>query len=449
MAETPTTAAPSPEAALKCTNGQTLAEVFRAQGSPFQIDMPKLQNNGQPLQKQIEGIIAALPEKAIIFTEGDFKEMFPDRRELDELFKKSPADFAADPKLMARAETVYEQYIDKMREEHPEVAAFNPVIQDHLIKDLGPSTLPEFTYAKIVTLKAWESSPMTIEKKPTSASETTNLLKLSDPKLGLQPAYESVKSTIGIPIAPPPGTPEQQSAITTMHELEHLAGAKQSSTTSNVSKALKNVISAECSDEPSTEAMSNVIIQAMESEAAISNVQATRDVVPEELARWKAAANIALANEENMTERGAATGAFDKHSPHAISGFAEYEYIKTGEVPDFYSTLDDVHNFYAKTGDLFRDSVEMSKAKAGIPENADIGAKPTIPLTMDVVRQALKADPPIYTPAEQVVAQNYLQAMGEDLGVQAQDLQKTLDAQAQEFKKTATPAPAVNIVPKI
>lgn len=95
------------------------------------------------------------------------------------------------------------------------------------------------------------------------------------------------------------------------------------------------------------------------------------------------------------------------------TGFHLDAYLQTEEMPDYFETTSTVNSFYNKTAQHHIDQTRAyfeSKNQGDAFESFrdEIMHVPNPAETMSIITDALKQEPSIYTPAETIMAQRYL-----------------------------------------
>ena len=248
---------------------------------------------------------------------------------------------------------------------------------------------------------------------------------------GIGPAAEQATK-------PPPGTLNEWVALVTAHETEHRADDGQQTATNYMIQRLNEQI-----DSDSTIVYAPMIEKAAdmspatrhikEIEADMAAYQSLDGVISQDVKDYWTALRMGdglLQNTKVLLRLRADKGAdftLDDDDVGKIhdTGFFLAEFEETGELPDYESMQADINSFYNKTVDhmISRAAPELqSYPTASYMDMQSLRDNLQLSDMVDTVQDALKADPPVYSPAEQIFAQKFIDSMTEDLGIQPGDM---------------------------
>lgn len=406
-------------------------DAFQKSGTPFKLDIEPVKNvqdiyNDPAITKALSQI-----PNAIIVTDDDMQKII--KPELREEFLKltEGLSYTGDitKETHARLSEIEKQIFQ-------DITAFSPKLAQALHSSMGV-TLPD--NATDVQRFSLLSEMLDRNGTLTDYGYGMHLLKNDQKenvaamiKLPSEANFENyfehkIERVTDLDVKPAPGTLQQQAALIVAHELEH--GLGQIPNTVDYYLKVNQAIDDNRCNNLGFDLRGN-IVHTTELESTLAEVHALRDTVPKELLEYHAASYIATFHSFHMSE-----DATDRHplsididkpgDAYRTIGFQMYDYIQTGELPDYAESTANVNNFFAKTRALFDGAVQMRSAESG---GTQIQIEPTIPVTMFVVKDALKND--LYTPAEAQVAHTFLETMENALGIQTLSNEPPVDTSA-------------------
>lgn len=244
-----------------------------------------------------------------------------------------------------------------------------------------------------------------------------------------------------------PGTSKEWALLITAHEFEHAAGHGQAIIHDQASQFFEDVRArAEANpDDAQAQIVADYFhfsgnrdrfeTQVIEIEADLAAVHITRDIISPEVHEYWAALRIADASQDNMRE--ALNQAWDNENGQDFylcsirddhdTGFFIDHYLQTGEMPDYFEMQTNVSGFYFNTAQFMRDETRAEMEQRGLAEGFDALDRyaidaPTAAQVVSVVQQALQADPPVYTPEEEIIASRYVENIAGQHGIKPEPL---------------------------
>ncbi len=412
---------------FQCREGN-LIDAFQAAGSPIKFDVAPVKDVTNIYQDlAIKAAFEAIPDTVII-THSDIDAMVKPalRQEISDITMGVGIGEITD----------IDPYIPRLKEIesqiYKDIGAFNPDILEAVQNNIDRFASGKGDYARISKLDDLLSESFatgnygvfTFLDQDANASFKMIHLPSTDYVDGY--FQNKIEEMTGLAVKPAPGSAEEQAALIIVHELEHALGQRDD--LKQYFKDVENKINDKGCNDLGFDIYGNRN-HAAELESGLSEIHALRDAVPKALLEYHAAQYIALHHSDHMSKGGA-----DRHAmsinPHYRSGeqymtmgFQMYDYVQTGEVPDYAQTTTDVSTFFEKTRALFDDAKEMS----GAAKNPDvIMLEDHIPVTMGIVEQGLRDG--VYSPAEEQMAHIFLNTMGENLGIEKQSFDDAVRA---------------------
>lgn len=390
-------------------------QVFQDAGNPFQLDVPPVKNVNDVLSDPGIKLVMEKVGDHVIVNDTQLETLIPRalRSELEDLVMNVQGGATAEKDALPRLKEI-EATI------HSNLHAFNST----LAKFVHPHDMDneKLDFDRVAELDATLDEVFKLDDHSFVwfTDRDTGTLAFSVLKLPDQNAFQSTwqgelqKLIEQDDIKPVPGTPAQQAAAIIVHEIEH-AVHHQRTIENYFDKVDASIDKNGCKDIGFS--LENNVMHARELESVLSEVNALKDTVPKELFEYQAAYYIAKFHGNHMVNANerhpVAVETPLRHNQYMTIGFQMHDYIQTGEIPDYAQSTMDVNQFFATTKSLYHDALQ----DAGLQPR---DAPSTVSVTMSVVRQGLKDD--AYTPQEAHVAQVFLTAMGDDLGIKAQDI---------------------------
>ena len=255
-------------------------------------------------------------------------------------------------------------------------------------------------------------------------------------------------------VKPPPGTLNEWVALVTAHETEHRADHGQQTVTNYMIDRFNNefgdigIYGTLMERAVDTSPISRHI---KEIEADMAAYQSLDGVISQDVKDYWTALRMGdgvLQNTKGLLAIRADRGADFTLSDDDVgkihdTGFFVAEFEDTGELPDYVAMQADINSFYNKTVDHMVQRAAPDLQHYPTVSYADMqGLAENLQLAdmVDTVQDALNSDPPVYSPAEQIFAQRFIDSMTEELGIESGDMNSAL-VNAVETSRAATLTP--------
>lgn len=236
--------------------------------------------------------------------------------------------------------------------------------------------------------------------------------------------FEEQQNVLG-DIAQAPGSSEDWAALIAVHEAEHALDDHQN----KIDEYFDSV------GEDLREDRLPLYLSTTHAKEIESDISAARNLdgqIPDEVIQYWAANRILASTDRHMEYSMHKARGRDIDNPLFRSGehdtgFHLDSYLQTGEIPDYFETTKTVNGFYDKTARYYADEMqerfeENGRGDAFQQHKSDLLETPNAAQTIDIVRRALNEAPPVYTPAQQIIAQRYIDNMEGTLGIEPQSM---------------------------
>lgn len=427
-----------PPASFECKEGN-LVDAFKKHGNPIQLDIPTVKNiNDVWADPAIKNALKTIGDHVIV-NDTDLEKLAPKalRSELGVLIKDATYE-----KNGVTQENVLPRLKEIETEIYNNLENFDPT----LAKAIHPYKISENEdkpFEHIVALNANLDTHLKLDDHTasiftdTKTKESFTILKIPDQNTYENHKQSELEKIIGQPVKEMPGTSEQQTATIIIHEIEH-ALHNQNNIDAYFKKVEDTIDENNCNNMGFS--LQNNVIHARELEASLSAVNALKANVPENVLQYDAAYYIAKFHGNHMIDADIrhpiSVNTMIGNNQYMTIGFQMHDYIKTGEIPDYFESTTTINSFFAKTRTLYNETFETALKDNGLPSKEAVPhSGPTVPITLDLVQKALKTEPSPYTPAETQAAQTFIDAMQNDLGVKPQNVDATLKEAIDSYKK--------------
>ncbi len=332
---------------------------------------------------------------------------------------------------------------DKLKElrNHNITASFNDLSKQYpeLMKNLEKKGVYEFysNAKEAAQIMLYDKIDLDTHGHTLPLSPKTELIVLNPDNLSPSNSYDLFFGRMenGTPARKFPGTIEDMSAITLLHELEHNA------TLSSVEhkpyfKALIDDAEAEGIKLDKTLYTENMVHHAGEIDADLSMIKNGEKLISQASMEWFINGRFARHGYNQIRGRMVDNESYEL-SEHDTAAFVK-DYISTGKVPDYLSTRRALLSFYNKTAEACLGDFRSNLRKDLNTRFSDV----SLNVMTNAVKKGLEQEPPLYNEREADIAGHFMDAM-EQLNIEP----KTIVAN--EIRNAPDTAPSPDITPKM